>query len=92
MSTFADGAALRSRGLDVEGEEHYGAVRQVCDEVIVPTGRNGHIQEGSGALGSGGLHPVVVTELKGERENMFINKANVTCVPLQLSSMCFELY
>lgn len=49
----------------MEGEKHYGAVRQVCNEVIVPTCRNGRVQEGSSPLSSGGLHPVVVTQLEG---------------------------
>lgn len=52
----------------MEGEEHYGAVRQVCDEVIMPTCCNGRIQERSSSLSSGGLHPVVVTELKGKEK------------------------
>lgn len=61
IKTFANGAGLRARGLDVESEEHYGAVSQVRNEVIVPTCCNGRVQEGSSPLSGGGLHPVVVT-------------------------------
>lgn len=48
----------------MEGEEHYGAVRQVRHEVVVPTRRDGRVQEGRSSLSGGRLHTVVVTELK----------------------------
>jgi len=54
----------------VESEEHYGGVRQVREEVIVSTCCNGRVQEGSGPLSSGGLHPVVVTQLEGRAHNI----------------------
>lgn len=67
----------------MEGEEHDGAVGQVCDEVIVPTCCNGRVQEGSGSLGSGGLHPVVVPELKGgekmDRERVHKPDEHLVC-------------
>lgn len=61
IATFANGAAFCTRGLDVEGEEHYGAVGQERSEVCVPTCCNGGVQEGSSPLSIGGLYPVVVT-------------------------------
>lgn len=48
----------------MEGEEHYGAVRQVRHKVVVPTRRDGRVQEGRSSLSGGRLHTVVVTELK----------------------------
>lgn len=47
----------------MEGEEHDGAVGEVRDEVVVPAGCDGSVQEGGGALGGGSLHPVVVSQL-----------------------------
>lgn len=61
ITTFPNGAAFCARGLDMESEEHYRAVGQVCNEVTVPTRCNGRVQEGSSPLSSGSLHPVVVT-------------------------------
>lgn len=61
ITTFANGAAFSTWGLDVESEEHYGAVAQVCYEVTVPTRCNGRVQEGCSPLSGGSLHPVVVT-------------------------------
>lgn len=52
----------------MEGEEHDGAVGEVRDEVVVPAGCDGSVQEGGGALGGGSLHPVVVSQLTGEAE------------------------
>lgn len=45
----------------MEGEEHYGCVGQIRDEVAVSTSCDGHVQQGSRSLSSGRLHPVVVT-------------------------------
>lgn len=54
----------------MEGEEHNGAVRQVSDEVVVPARCDGRIQEGGGALGGGGLHPVVVAQLTERQSHL----------------------
>lgn len=70
MRTFANGAALCSRGLDVEGEEHDGAVRQIRYEVIVPACCDGRVQEGGSSLSSGGLHSVVITQLEREKRRV----------------------
>lgn len=55
----------------MKSKEHYGAVGQVRNEVIVPTCCNGCVQEGTSPLSSGGLYPVVVTQLEG-REKLVI--------------------
>lgn len=60
ITTFANGTVVCTWGLDMESEEHYGGVGQICDEVTVPTRCNGRVQEGSRSLSGGGLHPVVV--------------------------------
>lgn len=44
ISTFPNGAAFCTRGLDVESEEHYGAVGQEGSEICVPTRCNGGVQ------------------------------------------------
>lgn len=59
----------------MEGEEHYGAVGQIRHEVVVPTRRDGRVQEGSSSLSGGRLHPVVVTELKeGKKKSHKISR------------------
>lgn len=66
--TFADGAALCAGGLDVESEEHNGAVGQWHNDVTMATCCNGSIQERGSPLCSGGLDPVEVTKLQGREE------------------------